>query len=112
MPIACVVLDLDGTLTALSRETPAFSAAFPRLLADLVGKDLSDAFPEEERQVRALSPELAWMIDGRGVAPAAADPYVAATCTAQRLCDRWRILRDPAYGKVGVPSQDPPKPAN
>ncbi len=59
MPIACVVLDLDGTLTDLAREAPAFSAAFPRLLANLLGKDLSRAWPEEERRVRALAPELA-----------------------------------------------------
>ncbi len=92
MPIACVVLDLDGTLTDVSREAPAFSAAFPRLLANLLGKDLSRAWPEEERRVRALSPELAWLVDGHAVGPADADPYILASCTAQLLFDRLLVL--------------------
>jgi phosphoglycolate phosphatase-like HAD superfamily hydrolase len=97
MPIACVVLDLDGTLTDVSREAPAFSAAFTRLLADLLGKDLSRAWPEEERRVRALAPELAWIVEGHAVGPADADPYILASCTAQLLFDRLLVLgSDPA----------------
>jgi len=97
MPIACVVLDLDGTLTDVSREAPAFAAAFPRLLADLLGKDLSRAWAEEERRVVALSPELAWIVEGHAVSPADADPYILASCTAQLLFDRLLVLgRDPA----------------
>ena len=29
MPITCVVLDFDGTLTDVAREAPPFTAAFP-----------------------------------------------------------------------------------
>ena len=97
MPIACVVLDFDGTLTDVSAEAPPFTAAFPRLLADLLGKDLSGAWAEEERRVLALAPELAWIIEGRAVGPADADPYILASCTAQLLFDRLLVLvRDPA----------------
>ena len=92
MPIDAVVLDLDGTLTDVTCEAPAFTAAFPRLLADLLGKDLSSAWPEEERRVRALSPELAWVIEGHAVGPADADPYILASSTAQLLCDRFLVL--------------------
>lgn len=97
MSIACVVLDLDGTLTDVSREAPAFTASFPRLLADLLGKDLGRAWAEEERRVREASPELAWIVEGRAVAPADADPYVLASSTAQLLFDRFLVLTgDPA----------------
>ncbi len=95
MPITCVVLDLDGTLTDIAREAPAFSAAFPRLLADLLGRDLSVVFAEEERRVRELAPELAWIVEGRGVAPADADPYVLASGTAHRVFDHFSLLADP-----------------
>jgi phosphoglycolate phosphatase-like HAD superfamily hydrolase len=94
--IACVVLDLDGTLTDLAFEAPAFRAAFPRLLADLLGRDLGPAYQEEERRVRELSPELSWMVEGRGVAPADADPYVLASAVAHRIFDRLHVLADPA----------------
>lgn len=96
MPIDCVVLDLDGTFTDLAHEAPAFQAAFPRLVADLVGKDLTAAWPEAERQVRALSPELGWTVEGHVVAPADADPYILASCAAQLLFDRFLLLADPS----------------
>ena len=92
MSIECVVLDLDGTFTDLSREAPAFSAAFPALVADLLGRPLDGAWEDAERRVHELSPELAWMIEGNAVAPADADPYILASCTAQLLFDRVGIL--------------------
>lgn len=96
MRIDCVVLDLDGTFTDLTHEAPLFQAAFPRLIADLVGKDLAAAWPEAERRVRELSPELGWTVDGHVVAPADADPYILASCAAQLLFDRLLLLADPA----------------
>jgi FMN phosphatase YigB (HAD superfamily) len=96
MHIDCVVLDLDGTFTNLVDEAPAFQAAFPRLVADLIGKDLGSAWAEAERQVHALSPELGWTVEGHVVAPADADPYILASCAAQLLFDRFLLLADPA----------------
>ncbi len=95
MAIDCVVLDLDGTFTDLAEEAPSFQAAFPRLVADLVGKDLGAAWAEAERQVHALSPELGWTVEGKVVAPADADPYILASCAAQLLFDRFLLLADP-----------------
>ena len=95
MPIDCVVLDLDGTFTDLADEAPAFQAAFPGLVADLLGKDLAVAWPEAERRVRDLSPELGWTVEGHVVAPADADPYILASCVAQLLFDRFLVLADP-----------------
>lgn len=95
MAIDCVVLDLDGTFTDLTEEAPSFQAAFPRLVADLVGKDLGAAWAEAERRVHALSPELGWTVEGKVVAPADADPYILASCAAQLLFDRFLLLADP-----------------
>ena len=92
MPIECVVLDLDGTFTDLSREAPAFSAAFPVLVADLLGRPLDGAWEDAVRRVHELSPELAWMIEGHAVAPADADPYILASSAAQLVFDRFGVL--------------------
>ncbi len=92
MPIACVILDFDGTLTDVSREAGPFSAAFPRLVADLLGRDVAAAWAEEEARVRALSPELAWRVAGDAAGPADADAYVRASTVAQSLLDRFGIL--------------------
>lgn len=97
MRIECVVLDLDGTFTDLSREAPAFSSAFVELASDLLGRELDGAWEDAARRVRALSPELAWTIEGHAVAPADADPYILASCVAQLLFDQLGVLkRDPA----------------
>jgi phosphoglycolate phosphatase-like HAD superfamily hydrolase len=94
MPIDCVVLDLDGTCTDLALEAPAFNQAFPRLLADLLGRDLGRMWPDAYGDVAARSPELAWMIGGHAIAPADADPYVHASVAAQLIFDRLDLLRD------------------
>lgn len=97
MSIDCVVLDLDGTLTDLPREAPAFSAAFPALVADLLGRDLGGAWEEATRLVRERSPELAWLSEGHAIGPADADPYILASSAAQIVFDRFGVLtRDPA----------------
>jgi phosphoglycolate phosphatase-like HAD superfamily hydrolase len=90
--IACVVLDFDGTLTDVAREAPPFDEAFPRLLADLLGRDIAGAWAEEERRVRDLAPELPWVVAGQAAGPADADPYARATSTAQLLLDRFQVL--------------------
>lgn len=92
MPIDCVILDLDGTFTDVSQEAAGFAAAYPELLADLVGRELGAAWQEATQQARELSPELGWSYDDRIVAPADADPYILATCAAQLLLDAFGIL--------------------
>jgi phosphoglycolate phosphatase-like HAD superfamily hydrolase len=97
MTIECVVLDLDGTLTDLPREAPAFTAAFPAQLADLLGRDVAGLWAAAEARVRARSPELAWTMGGHAVAPADADPYILASSAAHVLLDGLGVLtRDPA----------------
>jgi FMN phosphatase YigB (HAD superfamily) len=96
MPIECVVLDFDGTFTDLAREAPGFEAAFPGLVADLLGRELGGAWEEAVAAVRAEAPELGWTVEGQAVAPADADPYILASCAAQKIFDRVGVLtREP-----------------
>lgn len=97
MLVSCVVLDLDGTLTDIPHEAPAFNAAFPAMVSDLLGRDLSREFEEASQLVRDRSPEAAWMIEGHAVGPADADPYILASSAAQVVFDKLGVLtRDPA----------------
>jgi phosphoglycolate phosphatase-like HAD superfamily hydrolase len=92
MRIECVVLDLDGTFTDLSREAPAFTAAFAALAGDLLGRAVDGVWADAERSVRARAPELAWTMDGHAVAPADADPYILASCVAHVVFDELGVL--------------------
>ena len=97
MRFDCVVLDLDGTLTDLPHEAPAFNAAFPKLVADVLGRDLDGVWDEAVGLVRKRSPELAWIVDGPAAGPADADPYILASSAAQVVFDRFAVMtRDPA----------------
>lgn len=93
MSIRCVVLDLDGTLTDVPRESPPFCDAFPALVADLLGRDLGSTWREAERAVHARSPEAGWMIEGHAVGPADADPYILASSAAQMVFDQAGVLQ-------------------
>ena len=92
MTIDCIVLDLDGTFTDVTREALGFAEAYPALLADLLGRDLGASWKEAIEQARARSPELGWMFDGHIVAPSDADPYILATAAAQLLLDASGVL--------------------
>ncbi|APR84803.1 Hypothetical protein A7982_10152 [Minicystis rosea] len=97
MRFDCVVLDLDGTLTDLPHEAPAFNATFPALVADLLGRDLDGIWEEAVGVVRKRSPELAWIVDGHAAGPADADPYILASSAAQVVFDRFAVMtHDPA----------------
>ena len=92
MSIRCVVLDLDGTLTDVPRESPPFVEAFPALVSDLLGRDLGASWAAAERAVHARSPELGWLIEGHMVGPADADPYILASSAAQIVFDEAGVL--------------------
>jgi phosphoglycolate phosphatase-like HAD superfamily hydrolase len=85
---ATIVLDFDGTLTDADAHAPAFHEASGRELAHRLGWSDS-TLREEWRRARAvvaeLPPSAAWIVDGRGVCPAAADPYLIANSVTQLL---------------------------
>ncbi len=96
MAFKLVVLDFDGTFTDAEAEAAGFVEAFKADVFDLLGRDVSQAWAQEEEALRANPSDYGWSNDGVIAAPANADPYLRVTVIAQNLCDRFAILRSPA----------------
>jgi FMN phosphatase YigB (HAD superfamily) len=102
-----VVLDFDGTLTDADAHAPAFLAASRRALAARLGWAEAATAREWEGAhalVSALPPEAAWVVDGLGVCPANADPYLTANGVVKCLLARHAGLAGPelAAGVLAV----------
>jgi len=90
---ATIVLDFDGTLTDADAHAPAFYEASGQELAQRLGWDNSTLRREWQRAraaVAGLPSTAAWMVDGRGICPAAADPYLIANSVTQLLFSEHR----------------------
>lgn len=90
---ATIVLDFDGTLTDADAHAPLFHEASGQELAQRLGWDDSTLRREWQRAlavVADLPSSAAWMVDGRGVCPAAADPYLIANSVTQLLFSEHR----------------------
>lgn len=90
---ATIVLDFDGTLTDADAHAPAFYEASGQELALRLGWDDSTLRREWQRAravVAGLPSTAAWMVDGRGVCPATADPYLIANSVTQLLFSEHR----------------------
>ncbi|HVP14877.1 MAG TPA: HAD family hydrolase [Terriglobales bacterium] len=90
---ALVVLDFDGTLTDAEAHAAAFHASSTRALARFLGGDEAALRRERERERAGLSPldpAAAWTVNGYGVCPAAADPYLVANQVTRTLIARRR----------------------
>jgi phosphoglycolate phosphatase-like HAD superfamily hydrolase len=90
---ATIVLDFDGTLTDADAHAPAFFEASRRELAHRLGWDDSRLREEWQRargEVAGLPWSAAWTVDGRGVCPTAADPYLIANSVTRLLLSRHR----------------------
>lgn len=91
--IALVVLDFDGTLTDVDSHAPAFYAASRQALGQLLGWDGATQQREWSRTFEAvmqLPPTAAWIVEGREVCPATADPYMIANSVTHRLLGEHR----------------------
>jgi len=90
---ATIVLDFDGTLTDADAHAPAFHEASGRELAHRLGWDESTLRQEWQRAraaVAGLPSDAAWIVDGYGVCPATADPYLIANSVTQLLLSEHR----------------------
>ena len=84
--IQLVVLDYDGTFTDIRDGAPLYDSAYVRALADFLSKgDLRQEWEHYKSQVRCESPELAWQIASKAIAPAAADPFSLSSETTRKL---------------------------
>jgi phosphoglycolate phosphatase-like HAD superfamily hydrolase len=96
---ATIVLDFDGTLTDADAHAPAFFEASGRELAHRLNWDDSTLRREWQRalgEVAGLPWSAAWTVDGIGVCPAAADPYLIANSVTRLLLSRHRPGLDSA----------------
>jgi phosphoglycolate phosphatase-like HAD superfamily hydrolase len=96
---AIVVLDFDGTLTDADAHAQAFHEASRRELAERLGWDdstLRREWPRGLAVMAGLPASAAWIVDGRGVCPANADPYLVANGVAQLLLAEHRPELDGA----------------
>jgi len=91
--IRCVVLDFDGTFTDVHEEARDFPAAYRADVADLLGRDVSDAWAEAERTIAADPDRYGWDVDGKLVAPANADPYILSTAIANLVFQKFGVLK-------------------
>jgi phosphoglycolate phosphatase-like HAD superfamily hydrolase len=83
-----VVLDFDGTLTDADAHVAAFHEASQQELARRSGWDEPTVRREWQRAratVACLPQTAAWTVDGYGVCPATADPYLIANSVAKML---------------------------
>ncbi|RKH09791.1 HAD family hydrolase [Corallococcus sp. CA053C] len=96
MAIACVVLDFDGTFTDVLAEGAPFLTHFQQALYRVLGQDVTAAWDEEVAALHSGVDRYGWEVAGRIVAPATADPYLTATCTAHRLLQRFGRSQDEA----------------
>ncbi len=90
---ATIVLDFDGTLTDADAHAPAFHEASGQELARRLEWDDSTLRREWQRAravVTGLPPSAAWIVDGLGVCPATADPYLIANSVTQLLLSEHR----------------------
>lgn len=94
MSIRCVILDFDGTFTDVDAEAEPFVEGYRNDLADLLGRDVDEAW-EEAHAIVARSPhEYGWKEGGRIVAPALADSYILSTVLGRLILDRFGVAKD------------------
>ncbi len=94
MAIDCVVLDFDGTFTQVEEEAAPFEEVYRSNVADLLGRNVDEAWQREAAFIRGRPNEFGWNVDGKIVAPATSDPYLLSTAIAHRVFDAAGILNN------------------
>src|SRR5215813_11205975 len=99
VPMTVVVLDFDGTMTDAEAEGRPFRDGYLEDLCALAGRAAGD--PDITAIAAGVETELAaapsahpFLWAGRAVAPATVDPYLRMLPIANRVLDRFGVLRD------------------
>lgn len=88
MGVELVVLDFDGTLTDVDQEAVPFVEGYKTSLAkrlDLKREELDAGWNEKEAIIKSNPSQYGWLMSGRIVAPAHADPLVMSRTIAGLL---------------------------
>ncbi len=80
----CIVLDFDGTFTDVEQEAVPYVTAYR---ADLIRRygDVVGARWDAVWEAVGRDPDRGWNVGGLVVAPAASDPYIRSTVTAETI---------------------------
>ncbi|MGA9521838.1 MAG: HAD family hydrolase [Myxococcaceae bacterium] len=97
MAIDCVVLDFDGTFTQVEEEAAPFEEVYRSNVADLLGRNVDEAWQREAAWIRGRPNEFGWNVDGKIVAPATSDPYLLSTAIAHRVFDAAGVLKNRVF---------------
>ncbi len=122
MGLELVVLDFDGTLTEVDKEAVPFVEGYKTDLAQILNVDREQLEPRwnKAKSVIELNPsKYGWLMNGRIVAPAYADPLIMSRTIAGLLLKEMECLTDENprnevlddlfkwnYGKLGVSFKD------
>lgn len=91
MGLELVVLDFDGTITDIDRETIPAIQGWKRDLAKLIGyspEKMEERWTEAERKILADPHAYGWKRGGRVVGPSASDPFLLSTAINIELFDQ------------------------
>lgn len=97
--IQCAVLDFDGTLTDVEKESGPFTEKYRKGFAKMIRiseNGLAPLWDLAEKKILSDPTGNGWKIDGKIVAPAHPDPYIFATVSATEVLDMLDLYPDPA----------------
>lgn len=118
MGVELIVLDFDGTLTEVDKEAVPFVEGYKKDLAERLHVDreqLEARWDKEKLVIESNPSQYGWLMNGRIVAPAYADPLIMSRTIAGLLLREREDFRDENlrnevldalfkgnYGKLGV----------
>ncbi len=122
MGVKLVVLDFDGTLTDVDKEAVPFVEGYKTNLAERLNvgrRQLEPQWREAEATIESNPSQYGWLMNGKIVAPAYADPLIMSRTIAGLLLKETGSFRDESsrdevldalfkenYGKLGIAFKD------
>lgn len=91
MNITNVILDFDGTLTDIGKESESFQEIYPENFFEYLGatnKDHLTYFKEIKEEI-SKNPSIGFLFAGFDVASAACDPYILTQSASQEILRRY-----------------------
>jgi FMN phosphatase YigB (HAD superfamily) len=93
-----IVTDFDGTVTDVDKGAKPYIEGYQRNVADTLGIARQDLLPKwqaTQAVVEANPSQYGWVMNGRIIAPAYADPLIMGRTVAHNILDEAGICMDP-----------------